>query len=451
MAARKVLGNDPFKRKAAVRTPVAGPPPPGAKGKTRRPTTPELQEALRTTRGAPSGSGSAPAEGHSNAPEPRFEPIAHDASPRPTHLSPADEPRPHAHSPSIGADPVPHGGSPELPPEPRPHRDSPSIAGDPTPHLSSPTATANALPDPADQVPAPAASPALEPRSPSPPPSFRAVPAIAAQVAPASLGGAVRGLLDAARSLWRRQERPAPLDAWGKDAELARTLRPLAELLYERYWRVQTTGIENVPSGPCILVANHAGALPLDGPVLHLALRRERPELRESRWLLEEQALAAPFFGRLANRLGAVRSTPENAQRLLAEGRPLIIFPEGAHGPGKPFGERYQLRRFGRGGYLKVALREGVPVVPVAIVGSEESSPVLARLPLKRLGFDELPLSLPPLPARWLLRFGPCVDLQGRPTDPDGDPLWVEEKNLEVREQIAAMITELLALRPRVF
>jgi 1-acyl-sn-glycerol-3-phosphate acyltransferase len=261
----------------------------------------------------------------------------------------------------------------------------------------------------------------------------------------------VRGLLDAARTLWRRQERPAPLDAWGKDVELARTLRPLAELLYERYWRVQTTGIENVPSGPCILVANHAGALPLDGPVLHLALRRERPELRESRWLLEEQALAAPFIGLLANRLGAVRSTPENAQRLLAEGRPLIIFPEGAYGPGKPFGERYQLRRFGRGGYLKVALREGVPVVPVAIVGSEESSPVLARLPLKLLGFDELPLTLPPLPARWHLRFGPSVDLQGRPADPEGDPLWVEEKNLEVREQIASMITELLAQRSHVF
>jgi 1-acyl-sn-glycerol-3-phosphate acyltransferase len=242
-----------------------------------------------------------------------------------------------------------------------------------------------------------------------------------------------------------------PVDSWGKDFELARSLKPLGELLYERYWRVKTKGIENVPSGGCVLVANHAGVLPLDGPVLHLALGRERPDLVESRWLLEEQMFTAPLLGALFNRLGAVRSSPENAHRLLAEGRPVIVFPEGASGPQKPFSERYRLRRFGRGGYLKVALRAHVPVVPVAIVGSEESTPLLGSFPLKALGLDQLPITLPPLPARWQLEFGTPVDLSGAPDDPDGDPSWIEEKNLEVREQLSTMLTGLLEARESVF
>jgi 1-acyl-sn-glycerol-3-phosphate acyltransferase len=268
--------------------------------------------------------------------------------------------------------------------------------------------------------------------------------------APAT-GGLLRGLTRAVRSALGFASSTTQVDEWGKDAQLSSSLRPLAELLYEKYWRVQTQGIEHVPTGPCVLVANHAGALPLDGPVLHLALRRERPDLLESRWLLEDQVFYAPLFGTLANRLGAVRASPDNAHRLLDEGRPVIVFPEGFHGLSKPFAERYQLRRFGRGGYLKIALRAGVPIIPVAIVGGEESMPLLGKLPGGALGLEYLPVTLPPLPARWHLRFDAPIDLSGAPADPDGDLAWVEAKNLEVRDRIEAMLQELLSSRGGVF
>src|SRR5204863_8460715 len=135
------------------------------------------------------------------------------------------------------------------------------------------------------------------------------------------------------------------------------------------YVRVTVEGADRVPAGACIIVANHSGALPLDGPVLHHALKRERSDLPDARWLVEDQIFHAPMLGLLMNRLGAVRAHPENAVRLLEEGRPVIVFPEGFLGISKPFTQRYQLKRFGRGGYVKLALKASVPIVPCAIVG----------------------------------------------------------------------------------
>lgn len=276
------------------------------------------------------------------------------------------------------------------------------------------------------------------------------------EAAPASLSAptitdALKGLMTAARASIGLASRATEVDRWGKDAALASSLRPLGELLYEKYWRVRVEGAEHLPPGPCIIVANHAGALPLDGPVLHLALRKERPDLEESRWLLEDQVFHAPFVGVLANRLGAVRASPENALRLLDEGRPLIVFPEGFHGLSKPFSQRYQLKRFGRGGYVKIALRAGVPIIPAAIIGGEESMPLLAKLPGGLLGVQYLPLTLPPLPARWHIRFAPPVALDGAPAEPEHDLAWVERKNLAVRDQIEAMLTDMLQHRDRIF
>ncbi|MEW5743323.1 MAG: lysophospholipid acyltransferase family protein [Myxococcota bacterium] len=283
-------------------------------------------------------------------------------------------------------------------------------------------------------------------------------PAHSASTPPHSLARPAATLPDALKGLWRALRTAAGLptrstevDAWGKDSELTRQLKPLGELLYEKYWRVHTEGVAHVPRGPCLLVANHAGALPLDGPVLHLALKRERPDLADSRWLLEDQVFHAPFVGLLANRLGAVRASPDNALKLLDEGRPVIVFPEGFHGLSKPFSERYQLRRFGRGGYLKIALRAGVPVVPVAIVGGEESMPLFGKLPGGFFGVEYLPLTLPPLPARWFIRFAPPIDFTDAPKVPEDDLAWIERTNLAVRDQIEAMLGDLLAGRTRVF
>jgi 1-acyl-sn-glycerol-3-phosphate acyltransferase len=264
---------------------------------------------------------------------------------------------------------------------------------------------------------------------------------------------AAQGLVTAVRSGLGAGASRA-VDAYGRDEDLVRELSPLLDFLYTRYWRVSVEGAEHVPAGPAILVANHSGTVPFDGPVLHHALLRERPDLKESRWLLEDQVFYAPFFGTLFNRLGALRASPENALRLLEERRPVIVFPEGAQGLGKLYRERYQLKRFGRGGFVKLALRAGVPVVPVAVVGAEDSTPLLAKLPGSLLGLPYVPLAPLgplPLPAKWAVRFGAPVDLEGLGADA-ADRLDVVQRLTErTRERIQEMLTQLLRERPGVF
>jgi 1-acyl-sn-glycerol-3-phosphate acyltransferase len=248
------------------------------------------------------------------------------------------------------------------------------------------------------------------------------------------------------------------LDVYGGDAKLQAALAPLAEFLYTRWFRVSVEGAEHIPAGGALLVANHAGALPIDGPVLNEVLRRTRPDLPGPRWLVEDQVFYAPLLGTLLNRLGAVRASPENATRLLAEGRPVCVCPEGIQGIGKPFRERYRLKRFGRGGFVKLALRTGAPILPVAIVGAEESLPLLAKLPAGFLGMPYLPLTPLgpiPLPAKWSVRIGPPLALPAR--EPAGAPagteaLAVVESLVEqTRRHIEEMLQELLRARGAVF
>ncbi len=264
------------------------------------------------------------------------------------------------------------------------------------------------------------------------------------------LAGAATGIFNAARTALGISG-STELDLWGKDLSLTRSLEPLADFLYDKYFRVTVEGADHVPAGAAILVANHSGALPLDGPMLHLALRRERADLPDARWLMEDQVFHAPFVGVLANRLGAVRANPENATRLLEEKLPVVVFPEGIQGISKSFGERYQLKRFGRGGYVKLAVRLKVPIVPVAIVGAEESMPLLARLPARILGMPYLPITVPPLPAKWHIRFGPPIDLSQAPDDAEHDLAWVAHTNNRAREAIEGMLTSMLRSRTSVF
>jgi 1-acyl-sn-glycerol-3-phosphate acyltransferase len=167
--------------------------------------------------------------------------------------------------------------------------------------------------------------------------------------------------------------------------------------------------------------------------------------------LVEDPMFHAPFLGVLLNRLGAVRACPENAMRLLEDKRPLIVFPEGMQGLQKPFRERYQLKRFGRGGFVKIARRARVPIIPIAIVGAEETYPLLARLPGKALGFPFLPLTplgLIPLPAKWVIRIGAPIHVEG--TDPDNlaEVLQVTERT---RDTIEQMLKASLQERPSAF
>lgn len=404
MAARRVLGNDPFKRGSAARTPLASAPP------ERRVVVPAPEASApkglsgrhgQRSKMAPVSHPQAPEavaldgpRSHGSSPVLRFDPVAHDAAPEGVRLEVGT---PHVHSPATVADPVAHTEAPDL------------VAP-----VSVQGGNDLTVPDPA----------------------------------PLAVVGTLRGLGRAVRTALGLASGATQVDTWGKDSNLTASLRPLADLLYDSYWRVMTQGASHVPLGPCIVVANHAGALPLDGPMLHLALRRARPELKESRWLLEDQVFHAPFVGVLANRLGAVRASPENALRLLEEGRPVLVFPEGFQALSKPMGERYQLRRFGRGGYVKIAARAKVPIVPVAIVGGEESMPLLAKIPARALGLPYLPLTVPPLPVRWKIQFAPPIVLDDAPADVESDLPWVENVNRRVRDAIDAMLMEMLGRRP---
>ncbi|RKG71492.1 acyltransferase family protein [Corallococcus sp. CA054B] len=263
--------------------------------------------------------------------------------------------------------------------------------------------------------------------------------------------GAMHGLMEAMRTSLGAGG-GSRLDDYGKDAGLVESLQPVLDFLYEQYWRVSVEGVDQVPRGASILVANHSGALPYDGLVMAQALLRERPDLPEARWLVEDQVFHAPMLGTLFNRLGAVRASPENALRLLDEHRPLVVFPEGYQGASKPFAERYRLKRFGRGGFVKLALRTGAPIVPVAIVGAEETSPLLGRLPGGFLGFPSLPLTAPgPLPAKWTIRFGEPITMEGLAPEAADDLGEVQRLTERTRESIQGMLQALLRERRSVF
>jgi 1-acyl-sn-glycerol-3-phosphate acyltransferase len=270
------------------------------------------------------------------------------------------------------------------------------------------------------------------------------------------------GRLSAAAELVRLLEPPERLDRFGMDARFGARASPLLDFLYGTWWRAEARGIERVPSsGPALVVANRGGAVPWDALVLRHALRRDHPAHRDLRPLLDDAACGIPVFGGAAIRLGAVRATPENADRILREGGLLGVFPEGSAGP-RPWSDRYRIHRFGRGGFTKIALRHGAPIVPCAIVGSEEAAPPVSRggWLAERLFpaaagvaalFRLAPAALAPLPSKWSLRFGDPIATAGRGAAAADDPAAVNEITEATRAAIQAMLDEDVAARASVF
>ncbi|HKF80778.1 MAG TPA: lysophospholipid acyltransferase family protein [Thermoleophilaceae bacterium] len=272
------------------------------------------------------------------------------------------------------------------------------------------------------------------------------------------------GARDAVRRAARRRAGGYDEDDWGLDEEFVELVFPFFEFLYDRWWRVETSGVVHVPShGRALLAANHAGILPWDGTMLSFAIQREHPLPRYPRFLVLNWAFDLPVISVAMRKVGGVVASPYNAFQLLEEDELVAVFPEGVKGAGKPFRERYRLQRFGRGGFVEIALRTRAPIVPVAIVGSEEIYPKLGDAPAvgRLLGAPYFPLTptfpwlgplgAVPLPSKWRIEFCEPIPIADYGPNAADDRSLVFELSERVRETIQQKLYENLVKRGSAF
>ncbi|RCW46905.1 1-acyl-sn-glycerol-3-phosphate acyltransferase [Halopolyspora algeriensis] len=255
------------------------------------------------------------------------------------------------------------------------------------------------------------------------------------------------------------------VDEFGFDAELTdHLLLPSLRPFYEKWFRVETIGLHNVPAeSGALVVANHSGTLPWDALMTTVALRDHHPASRQLRMLGADLVFRMPVVGALARKSGQTLACNPDAERLLGGGELVGVWPEGFKGIGKPFRDRYKLQRFGRGGFVSAAIRAGVPIVPCSIVGAEEIYPNLADIkPIARLlGLPYFPvtplfphfgpLGTVPLPSKWYIEFGEPIDTSSNPEGAENDPMLVFNLSDQVRETIQETLYRLLAQRRNVF
>jgi len=258
----------------------------------------------------------------------------------------------------------------------------------------------------------------------------------------------------------RSRRRPVS-DEFGLDPEFRARAMPLFRVLYEKYWRVDARGARHVPkSGPVILVSNHSGALPFDATMIACALEEARYP-RPPRFLYDRFVENLPWIPSFYKKAGGVVASHENAARLLEKEELIGLFPEGVSGLSKLYSERYVLQPFS-GGFIRLALRFGAPIVPVAVVGAEEIYPLVGRLKGlgKLMGAPYLPvtpffpllgpLGLIPLPTKWQIRFGKPIVL-APPAHLRLDGTAVRAMAEQVRRRVQTMIRALLLERESVF
>ena len=260
---------------------------------------------------------------------------------------------------------------------------------------------------------------------------------------------------------------PAPpaglsdVDAWGRSERIRELARTLFDPMYRHWFRAEWEGLEQIPrAGGALLVANHAGAIPSDAPVVMHGIEKELG--RPVYGLADHLFRAVPVVGTLWSRAGGVVAHPDNAQRLLHdEGQLVLVFPEGVKGPSKLYKDRYRLKRFGRGGFVETAMRAGVPIVPVAVVGAEESMPILARsntlarvtgLPYVPLTANMLtPLGLLWFPAKFRLRVLTPVSFDVPPNQERYSRSRVMEEAETIRSAIQDALYDMLSRRRSVW
>jgi 1-acyl-sn-glycerol-3-phosphate acyltransferase len=266
----------------------------------------------------------------------------------------------------------------------------------------------------------------------------------------AGIGQAVRDAISS---------RLAPDDNLGPDPAVIDWAAPFVEFLYHHYFRVETVGEEALPtSGPALLIGNHSGGFAAYDAAMIATSVFNRTH-RYVRFLVDDFLVDLPLLGNFFRRTGATRATYENASQLLADGQVIIDFPEGVQGIGKTYDQRYKLQRFGQGGFIRLAIRSGAPIIPVAVIGAEEIHPIVWKSyrMARPLGVPYLPftptlpwlgpLGLVPLPTKWKIRFGTPIDFSNyRKADADNDEL-VHELAQGIKTIIQQMIDEMLAER----
>ena len=255
------------------------------------------------------------------------------------------------------------------------------------------------------------------------------------------------------------------VDDFGFDEHLFRAaLIKFSTPLYQTYFRVRTVGINRIPDeGAALLVANHSGTIPLDAVMMQHAVAVEHPQRRVVRNVGANLVWRTPFISALARKSGTAVACDEDAYQLLERGELVGIFPEGFKGVGKGWKERYRLQRFGRGGFIELALRARVPIIPVAIVGAEETYPMIADIkPLARiLGLPYFPvtptfpllgpLGALPLPSKWVIEFGAPVPMDDYPEEAADDAMLVFDLTDRIRDRIQQMLVRGLDARAGTF
>jgi len=258
--------------------------------------------------------------------------------------------------------------------------------------------------------------------------------------------------------------RLSDVDEWGRSERMRALARRIYDPMYRRWFRTEWEGLEKIPTeGGALLVANHAGAIPSDAPVIMHGIEEELK--RPVYGLADNLFRTIPVVGTLWSRVGGVPAHPDNAYRLLSEQGQLVLdFPEGVKGPAKTINERYQLRRFGRGGFVEIAMRAGVPVIPIAVVGAEESMPTLARIPYlpSLVGVPYAPLTanmvlMGPLglvgylPAKFKLRVLDPVHFDVPPDQERYSRSRVMDESEAIRDRIQSALYDMLRRRRSVW
>ncbi|BBX04859.1 hypothetical protein BST36_08870 [Mycolicibacterium moriokaense] len=269
----------------------------------------------------------------------------------------------------------------------------------------------------------------------------------------------------AAEFIRKRMMGDYTVDEFGFDSHLNDAIfLPLLRVLFKSWFRVEVSGIENLPeTGAALVVANHAGVLPFDGLMASVAVHDNHPTNRDLRLLAADMVFSMPVVGQAARKAGHTMACTSDAHRLLAAGELTAVFPEGYKGLGKRFKDRYKLQRFGRGGFVSAALRTRAPIVPCSIVGSEEIYPMVADVKLlaRLLGLPYFPVTplfplagpvgLIPLPSKWHIQFGEPIYTADYDEAAADDPMVTFELTDHVRETIQQTLYQLLANRRNAF